>query len=106
MLFPALKCLWFILNSLKAPEQNRERVPGYLEIPGWTPLPNVNRNFPVKTDFIYADVQGLEMIDIAFEKLKDRDAETSAKLVERRQKFSKKSKEHQRQCLILCKADD
>ena len=46
------------------------------------------------------------MIDIAFDKLKDRDAETSAKLVERRQKFSKKSKEHQRQCLILCKGGD
>ena len=69
------------------------------ELPG-------DRNFPVKADFIYVDVQGLEMIDIAFEKLKDRDAETSAKLVERRQKFSKKSKEHQRQCLILCNTDD
>ena len=58
------------------------------------------------SDFLRADVQGLEMIDIAFDKLKDRDAETSAKLVERRQKFSKKSKEHQRQCLILCNTDD
>ena len=46
------------------------------------------------------------MIDIAFDKLKDRDAETSEKLVERRQKFSKKSKEHQRHCLILSKAND
>ena len=44
------------------------------------------------------------MIDIAFDKLKDRDAETSAKLVERRQKFSKKSKEYQRECLILYEA--
>ena len=58
------------------------------------------------SNFLRADVQGLEMIDIAFDKLKDRDAETSAKLVERRQKFSKKSKEHQRQCFILCKAGD
>ena len=44
------------------------------------------------------------MIDIAFDKLKDRDSETSAKLVERRQKFSKKSKEYQRECLILYEA--
>ena len=58
------------------------------------------------SDFLRADVQGLEMIDIAFDKLKDRDAETSAKLVERRQKFSKKSKEQQRQGFILCKAGD
>ena len=62
--------------------------------------------FSVKANFLKVDVQGLEMIDIAFDKLKDRDAETSAKLVERRQKFSKKSKEHQRQCLILCKGGD
>jgi len=41
--------------------------------------------------------EGLEMVNIAFDKVKDRDAETSAKLVERRQKFSKKSKEQQRE---------
>ena len=40
------------------------------------------------------------MVNIAFDKMKDRDAETSAKLVERRQKFSKKSKEQQRKCFV------
>ena len=46
------------------------------------------------------------MVDIAFEKLKDRDAETSAKLVERRQNFLKKSKEHQRNCFVRLNVGD
>ena len=46
------------------------------------------------------------MVDIAFDKLKDRDAETSTKLVERRQNFLKKSKEHQRKCFVRLNDDD
>ena len=46
------------------------------------------------------------MVDIAFDKLKDRDAETSTKLIERRQNFLKKSKEHQRKCFVQLNAGD
>ena len=46
------------------------------------------------------------MVDIAFDKLKDRDAETSTKLVERRQNFLKKSKEHQRKCFVRLNDDE